>query len=199
MYKIITISREFGCNARGVARRLANELGFAYYDRDLIDLTARKIGITRELMAQQDENLGKKENFFSNFVYGSSTSFYSEKAVTAQADVIREAANKEDCVLFGRCADYILREYPGCLHIFLYAPMEYKIEHIAKVYELDRKSAELMIKKIDRQRHNYYKYVTGRNRGDRTGKHIMLDISCLGEDKSVELLVDAAKIRFKMQ
>jgi cytidylate kinase len=199
MKKVITISREFGCNARGIAQRLANELGFAYYDKDLIDLTAQKIGIAREAVAAQDEIAGNKSKFLSSFAYGSSTSFYSEKAISAQAEVIREAANKEDCILFGRCADYILREYPNCLHIFLYAPLEDKIKHISEVYELDVKSAESMIKKVDRQRHNYYKYVTGRNRGDRSGKNLSLDVAAFGEDKSVELLVDAVKMRFDMK
>ncbi len=199
MYKIITISREFGCNARGIAQRLANELNFAYYDKDLIDLTAQQIGIGREIIAAQDEMIGNKNKFFSSFVYGSSTSFYSEKAISAQADVIRKAANTEDCVLFGRCSDYILRQFPNCLHIFLYAPLEAKIKHISQVYEMDIKSAEAMIKKIDRQRHNYYKYVTGRNRGDRSGKHLSLDVSIFGEDKSVKLLVDAAKTRFNIE
>ena len=114
MYKIVTISREFGCNARGIAQKLANALNFAYYDKDLIDLTAQKIGISREIVAAQDEVIGNKNKFFSKFVYGSSTTFYSEKAISAQAEVIREAANKEDCILFGRCADYILREYSNC-------------------------------------------------------------------------------------
>ncbi len=199
MYKIITISREFGCNARGIGQRVANELGFKFYDKELIDLTAQKIGIGREIIAAQDEMVGNKNKFFTGFVYGSSTTFYSEKAIDAQAQVIRDAANTEDCVLFGRCSDYILREFPNCLHIFLYAPLEAKIKHISQVYEMDRRSAETMIKKIDRQRHNYYKYVTGRNRGDRIGKNLSLDVSAFGEDKSVKLLVDAVKTRFNME
>lgn len=199
MYKIVTISREFGCNARGIAQRLANEMGFAYYDKNLIDLTAQRIGVAREAVAAQDEMAHNKKKFFSGFVYGSSTSFYSEKAIEAQASVIRDAANSCDCVLFGRCADYILREYPNCLHIFLYAPMEAKIKHISQVYEMDRVTAEAMIKKIDRQRHNYYKYVTGRNRGDRAGKNLSVDVSAFGEDKSVKLLVDAVKTKFNIE
>lgn len=199
MYKIITISREFGCNARGIGQRVANELGFKFYDKELIDLTAQKVGIGREIIAAQDEMVGNKNKFFTSFVYGSSTTFYSEKAIEAQAQVIRDAANTEDCVLFGRCSDYILREFPNCLHIFLYAPLEAKIKHISQVYEMDRRSAETMIKKIDRQRHNYYKYVTGRNRGDRIGKNLSLDVSAFGEDKSVKLLVDAVKTRFNME
>ena len=77
--------------------------------------------------------------------------------------------------------------------------MEAKIKHISEVYEMDTRSADAMIKKIDRQRHNYYKYVTGHNRGDRATKNLMLDVSMLGEDKSVELLVDAIKERFNMK
>ncbi|MCD7904826.1 MAG: cytidylate kinase-like family protein [Clostridiales bacterium] len=198
MIKIITISREFGCNARGIGKRLAGELGFAFYDWDLINLTAKKIGLQREVFAEHDEIAGNKSRFFTNFLYGSSTAFYTEKAVKAQADVIRNLAQKEDCIFFGRCSDYILREYPNCLHVFLYAPMRAKIKYISKEYELDEKNAESMIKKIDRQRHNYYKYVTGRNRGDRRSKHLSVDVDIFGEDDTVKLLADAARTRFKM-
>ena len=118
MYKIVTISREFGCNARGIAQKLANELNFAYYDKDLIDLTAQKIGISREIVAAQDEVIGNKNKFFSKFVYGSSTTFYSEKAISAQAEVIREAANKEESIQIV-CISFYMHLWKQRLSIFL--------------------------------------------------------------------------------
>lgn len=191
----ITISREFGCGGREIGRKIAAEMGVKFYDKDLIDETARKAGVHIDIVKESDE---KARKFFKEFSYGSSTTFYSEKAINAQAEVIREAANKESCVLFGRCADYFLREYSNCINIFLYAPLQERIWHISKDYDLDLKSAEKMVKKIDRQRHNYYKYVTGRNRGDRDGKHLMIDVSYYGIDGTVELICKAVKQKFNL-
>lgn len=191
----ITISREFGCGAREIGRKIAAQMGVKFYDKDLIDEAARKAGVHVDVIKESDE---KAKKFFKEFSYGSSTTFYTEKAIDAQAEVIREAADKESCVLFGRCADYFLREYQNCINIFLYAPLEERIKHISVDYELDMKSAEKMVKKIDRQRHNYYKYVTGRNRGDREGKHLMIDVSYYGIDGTVELVCKAVKQKFNL-
>lgn len=195
---IVTISREFGCNAREIGRTLASRLGVPFYDKDLVDLAAEKAGVSSEVLRLADEVVKSKYNrLFEEFGYGSSSEFYSEKAISAQAAVIREIADRnESCVMFGRCSDFILREYPNVLNAFIYAPLDKKIRHIAKAYELTEKNAEKMIKKIDKQRHNYYKYVTGKNRGDRLGKHVMLDASLYGIEGSVQLLCEAVRIRF---
>jgi cytidylate kinase len=195
---IITISREFGCNAREIGRTLASRLGVPFYDKDLVDMAAEKAGLHRDIIVESDEIMNKKQNrLFYEFGYGSTSSFYSERAINAQALVIREIADKrESCVMFGRCSDFILREYPNILNFFFYAPMDRKIKHIATTYELTEKNAEKMIKRIDKQRHNYYKYVTGKNRGDRMGKHVMLDVSTYGVEGSVDLLCEAIRIRF---
>lgn len=190
----ITIGREFGCGAREIGQRIASELGFKFYDRDLIDLVAQKAGIHADIIKENDEKVVKT---IKEFLYGSSTNFYSENAIQAQAEVIREIANKDSCVLFGRCSDYFLREYPNTFNIFLFAPLEYRIKHIAEDYELDEKSAEKMIKKIDKQRHNYYKYVTGKNRGDRYGKNLMIDVSYFGKEGTVDLVCKSLSQKFK--
>ena len=195
---IITISREFGCNARVVGLALASKLGVPFYDKDLVDMAAHKAGVHIDVMKESDEVMNNKQNFlFNQFVYGSDTSFYSETAINTQVSVIREVADKgESCILFGRCSDYVLREYPNVINLFFFAPLEKRIAHIAKTYELTEKEAEKMIKRIDKQRHNYYKYVTGRNRGDRQGKHLMIDVIDFGIEGSVELIEKAINIRF---
>jgi Cytidylate kinase len=194
---IITISREFGCNAREIGRSLASKLGVPFYDKQLVDLAALKANINVEIIKESDEIMNKQNRLFSEFVYGSSNSFYSEKAIAAQALVIREIADKkETCIMFGRCADYILREYPNVINFFFYAPLEKRIEHIAKTYNLTEKNAEKMIKRIDNQRHNYYEYVTGKSRGDRSGKHVMFDVDAYGLEGSVNLICEAVNIMF---
>ena len=187
---IINISREFGCNAREIGRQLASKLAVEFHDKDLIDLTAERVGINKDLFEESDAIVDKtQKGLFKSFGYGSSTNFYDEKAILAQAEVIKELANRgESCIFFGRCSDYILREYPNCLNIFLYAPLAARIKHIARDYDLDEKSAEKLIRRVDKQRHNYYKYVTGKNRGDREYKQVMLDVSEFGIEETVNIL-----------
>lgn len=199
MKYVITISREFGCGAREIARRLASDLDVTFYDKDLVTLAAEKAQINLEVFKQTDEVLVKKSTgaLFKEFGFGSSTVFYSEQAINAQADVIREIANKkESCIMFGRCADYILREYAGVLNFFLYAPLSYRIAHIAQGYELEQGEAAKLIKRVDKQRHNYYKYVTGQNRGDRTGKNMMIDVERFGVDGTVKMMKEAVDCLF---
>lgn len=196
---ILTISREFGCNAREIGRGIASKLGVPFYDKDLVDMAAAKAGLQTEMFGGADEILDKSEKYLlKSFGYGSSTSFYSEKAIKAQSDVIRELANKnESCVFFGRCSDYVLREYPNVMNVFLYSPMEARISHMAEGYDLSEKTAEKLIKRIDKQRHNYYKYVTGRNRGDRDLKHLMIDVHEYGTEGVVDIIYNTTMMKFK--
>ncbi|MGO5313324.1 AAA family ATPase [Bilifractor sp. LCP21S3_A7] len=189
---IINISREFGCNAREVSRQLASMLNVEIYDKDLIDLTARRAGINQDSFLDSDAIVDKsRKNLLQRFGYGSSTSFYSDEAIKAQADIIRELANKgSSCIFFGRCSDYILREYPNRLNILLYAPFEQRVLHVMRNYNLDEVSAKKLITRVDRQRHNYYKYVTGKNRGDRDYKQLMIDVHEFGIKGSATLLYD---------
>lgn len=191
---VITISREFGCGAREIARNLASELGVPLYDKDLVDMAARRAGVSVEMFKNTDEVVVKKNasTLLKEFGYGSTFSFYSEAALDAQAYVIRDIANKKgSCIMFGRCADYILREHSNVTNFFLYAPMEYRIQHIADAYDIDHREAGKLIKRVDRQRHNYYKYATGRNRGDRQGKDMFIDVKAFGVEGSVKMMADA--------
>mgnify|MGYP002771737153 FL=1 len=189
----MTISREFGCNAREITRQLASRLGVKMYDKDLVDLAAKKAGIRLDMFTDVDRLIDSpEEKLIRSFGYGSTSGFYSDKAVKAQMDVIRDIANhsKEPCIFFGRCADYVLKEHPNTLNVFLYSDLDYRIAHMAEAYDLSYPAAERMIKRIDRQRHNYYKYVTGVNRSDHHLKHISLDVHHFGSDVVVDILYD---------
>lgn len=194
----ITISREFGCNAREISRILAGKLGVELYDKDLVDMAAQRAGISVDVFMDADKIVDSlEEQLTRSFGYGSSTAFYSDKAIQAQTEVIREIANKkEPAIFFGRCADYVLREYPNTLNVFLYSPFEERVKHMMEAYQLSERSAQRMIKRIDRQRHNYYKYVTGANRGDRNLKHFMIDVHKFGSEKTAEIIYQIAQMEF---
>ena len=192
---IITISREFGCNAREVARRLASRKHIKLYDQDLVDLTAQKAGMNLKMLQEKDESRYDKKSIMKRFSYGSSTEFYSDKAIQAQVQVIRDIANKdESCIIFGRCGDYILRKYPHILKFYLYAPLDKRIAHIGSDYALSLADAKKLVKRVDKQRANYYNYVTGMDREDLRGKDVMINVAAYDIDETVELMVHAIEI-----
>lgn len=196
---VITIAREFGCGAREIAKKLANELEIPLFDKELVDLVAEDIGVHIDLAYKSDEAVLEKRNrnLLDQFGYGSTTDFYSETALEAQERVILELANRNmPCIIFGRCADYVLREHPNILKTFLYASPIYKIKYIADTYSLDYNEAEKLINRVDKQRHNYYKYVTGHNRGDRIEKDLMLDVSVFGCDGCIKMIKEAKDYLF---
>ncbi len=194
----VTLSREWGCNAREIGRQLAAKLGIRFYDRELVDMAARKAGVNNEFFSQSDEKSKAVDSFYNEWSYGSSTAFYSEKAIEAQAWVIRKIANEESCVMLGRCSDYFLREFNNIMNIFLYAPLDYRIKHISETYKFDERTAGKMIKRIDRQRHDYYKYITGKSRGDRHLKNLMIDVEMFGTEKTVNIIYDTLAHKFEL-
>ena len=195
---IITISREFGCNAREISRMTATKLNIELHDKDMVDMAADRAGISVDDFTDGDRIVDKNtKKVFNLFSYGSSTKFYSERAVMAQAEIIRELANQPGSALFfGRCSDYILRSYPNRLNVFLYAPKEFRIKHMAEAYNMTETEAVKLINRIDRQRHNYYKFVTGKNRGDREMKQLMIDVSEFGSEGATDMICHAVGLLF---
>ncbi len=196
---VITIGREFGCNAGQVGRQLAARLGVKFYDRELAAQAAAMAGIDENSVVNPDRTASESEKlkyYVEEFGYGATRAFYSHKALECQAYVIRKIANTESCVMFGRCADYFLSEFDFTLNVFLYAPEVFRINHVSKTFGLDQFGARKLIKQIDRERHDYYKYVTGKNRGDRHGRNLMIDMNTFSVEDAVDLIYEAAKKRF---
>ncbi len=193
---VITIGREFGCNAREIGRQLASRLGVKFYDKELVDLASEKLGLESTEAAKGFFHPRASDPLAEEFGYGVSRSYFNARAVDAQAYVIRKIANSESCVMLGRCSDYFLQEFGTTLNAFVYAPLPYRIQHISEAYDLTPGEAEKMIKKIDKQRHKYYKYVTGKNRGDRHGRNIMIDVEMFGVEGAVDLIYSAVQQKF---
>ena len=188
---IITISREFGCNAREVARKAAAELGVEFYDKDLVDMAAERAGISRDSFLDSEEMLDKNaDRLLKSFGYGSSTQFYSDKAVKAQVDIIRDLANKRvSAIFFGRCADYALADEPHCLNIFIRSNMDDRIKRISERLNVTENKAKDIIKKKDKERSSYYNYYTSKKWGDARSYDLCLNTSQISVEDSIELIL----------
>ena len=194
MKRVITVSREFGSGGRTIGREIAEKLGYAFYDKDLIERIAEESGFSQEYIEEHGEGSPVRNYFAYAFVgrdaSGNSVGDYLWRA---QMNIIEELAEKGNCVIVGRCADHILRKRTDCLHVFIHADMEHKKERIVNLYGETSVSPEKRIREKDKTRALNYKYYTDRTWGMADNYDISLDSGILGEEKCVELIVGLAK------
>lgn len=167
---IITIAREHGTGGKEIGKMVAKKLGVRFYDKEEI----KKFAIKNSLV---------NENSSSDDLYKYYLSLDAEKeSIIKQAETIKAIAKKSDCVIVGRCADSILGDNPNIIKVFLYAPMEYRIGKIQKMYGDDYENAKKNIKKSDKSRANYYEVITGKRWGEKENYNICIDCSIGNEE-----------------
>lgn len=202
-HSIITISREFGTGARLVGREVAAMLGFGYYDRALIEMAAERSGLSEDFIERTEEKAS------NSFLYNLATAAYiasdlgmqysvpvNDRAFMVQSDVIREIAQTSDGVIVGRCADYVLKEHPMLLRVFLYAAKEDRLRRIIEDYGQDPKTAESTLNKIDKGRANYHKFYTGTQWRSLDNYDLCINTSATGVQGAVEIIRAAAIQKF---
>jgi cytidylate kinase len=195
MKYVITIGREYGSGGHFIAKLLAERLGIAFYDNELLLKIAETSNLSEDVISEYDE---KKEGLFSSGInlYSSDLSLGS-KVFLAQFEKIKEIAENESCVIVGRCADYILKNHPNLVNVFITAPMDEKIARAIKYYGLDPKKAEKIINKKNKKRKDYYTYYTNKEWGNAQSYDICIN-SKIGIDECVDSLEAYVKTRFKM-
>lgn len=196
---VITIGREFGCNASAVGRKLAARLNVKFYEKELVEKASQLAGIDESTICNIDGKSSKSDTikkYVNEFNYGTNSDYYQEKAVQAQAHVIRQLASKESCIMFGRCADHFLSDFDNVLNVFLYAPKDFRLTHVSSSYNLTFKEAGKLIKKIDSLRQKWYKFVTGKKREEITNRHLMINMKCFTVEEAADIIIRTAEIKF---
>ena len=195
MKKIITISRQFGSGGHSIAKAVAERLGIAFYDNNLITEVAKQSGLSEEFIRENEEYASHSSSFLYQLAMSTAGTYgypsVYQKLYEAQTKVIEDIANKESCVIVGRCADYILKNREDCLHIFIHADNEHRAKHILEKYGPTEKTTAQRIKDKDNKRRNYYRFHTDREWGVAANYHLSLDSGALGEALCVELIVKA--------
>lgn len=192
---IITIGRQFGSGGRQIGKRLAEELGIDFYDRALITAAAKKSGFSEELFEMMDKRATNSLLYSLSMFGGSGVNGMSltDQLYLTQANLIREFADKGSCVIVGRCADHVLREYPNRFDIFISAPIEDRIRRIQSSPDREfegNKSPQSTLEKMDKQRATYYNYYTGKVWGKADHYDLCINAGRLGIDRSVELILN---------
>ena len=198
-YKVYTIGREFGSMGQLIGEKLAERLGIKCYDKELLQQAAKESGFCEEIFENHDE---KPTN---SFLYSLVMDTYSagnyaaapfldmplnHKVFLAQFDTIKNLAEKESCVIVGRCADYALANNSDVLNIFVRADFEDRVKLIAKRSNTTENKAKDLILKSDKQRASYYNYYTSKKWGDTSSYDLTINTSKISVDNAVDLILD---------
>ena len=166
---IITIGREYGAGGHTVAKALSQQLGIPAYDKEIIKITAEESGLTESILQRTEESDGLG-NLISWFLPSGGLSSY-DRAILAQAQVIRNLAAQGPCIIVGRGADYILRDLPQVINVFLYADPADKLQYAMDTYGDTREQAARRVRHSDAARESYYHYLTKKKWGDLKNYH----------------------------
>lgn len=180
---IVSLGRQFGSGGRQLGRRLAEMLGIAYYDRELMDEVARRSGMDVEYLKRQDE---QAPGFFDYAAFGplghlgAGRLFGSGQSFVLLSQTIRQIAARESCLIVGRTADYILRDDPRLIRLFVHAPRRCRILNVAHRMGVTAEEAEALVTRHDKERARFYDFFTDKTWGEAASYDLSVDVSCLG-------------------
>ena len=201
MTKVITIGRQYGSAGHDIGEIIARELGYKLYDKELVEMAAKKNNISPEALKHIDEKATSSLLYSlasgSYSVRGMSGPLYYEmpindKLFLAQSEVIKKVASEGNCVIIGRCSDYVLEEVEGIdlTNVFIYAPTEWRAQRVADAYALSPRKAKDRVNKTDKQRKTYYSYYANRTWGAIENYDICINSQKTGIERAAKLIID---------
>ena len=201
---IITVGCEYGCHGPAIAQKMADDFGIPCYDRDLIDDIIEEAGFSKDLLDKAEKGhaiRGRDTGDVDPKKLGAIRYHnLTDRVVFLQRETVRRLAARGSCVFVGRCADHILRHADvKTLNVFIYAPTDVRLQTVMKDHNLSKTEAQLLLTKSDEDLHARYKQVTGTYRGDRHNRHMLIDASLLGIDRTAALIEKLAFAHFGIE
>lgn len=195
---VITVGCEYGSGGPEIAKMIADRLGIEYYNRDIVDKVVAQIGVDKGLVEEADTKIGVRYAFDTS--YGVRYANLSNRVIDAQFQAINDFANKSSCVIVGRSSDYILRNRKDVINVFIYAPQEDEIAAVMKEKGIknERKAKEEW-ESVEKAQHARHEYITGRKRGDRHSRDILINSSLLGWDETADMVIDMVERKFEQE
>ena len=196
----ITIGRQYGSGGKDIGDRLGELLGFRVYDKELLFMAAQKNGINPDALRRVDEKatnsllytLAVGSSLYGARHFGVDVPINDQLFIT-QTDIIKRAAEEENCIFVGRCADYVLRNHPHRISIFVYADKDLRVQRISEELGVDRAEAASLISKTDKRRINYYNFYTGKKWGRCENYHLSFDSGLLGIEGTAQAIAAIAR------
>lgn len=193
---VITVGCEYGSGGPQIAKMIADRLGIEYYNRDLVDKVVAQIGVDKGLVEEADTKIGVRYAFDTS--YGVRYANLSNRVIDAQFQAINDFANKSSCVIVGRSSDYILRNRDDVLNVFIYAPQEDEIAAVMKEKGIkNMRKAKEEWESVDKAQHARHEYITGKKRGDRHTRDMLINSSILGWDETADMIIDMIDRKFE--
>ena len=201
---VINVGRQLGSGGREISAELAKRLGIAYYDKELLNVASEESGLCKEFFEKADEqasqplasNLFGLRFLFNGNVAMNTMNYLSNDALfQMQSDAIRKLADEKSCLFIGRCADYILRDNPRCVNIFISASREFRVERIARLDNLTAVKAEEKIDRVEKRRAEFYNYYSNKRWGAAESYHLCIDSSVLGIARTTDFIEQFVKAR----
>lgn len=193
---IINIGRQPASGGKRIGKKIASELNCSFYDKELLKAAAEDWGLDTTVFEKADEKA--KKYLFSNFIDAWSPAYansYTKNYLgnnslfKLQSETIKRLAECKPAVFVGRCADYILRDHPRCVNIFICANEDDRIRRIAEKYDCTQQKAEGIIEKMDKNRTEYYNFYTNKIWGASPSYHLCINSSLLGVDQTTDFLL----------
>lgn len=194
-HMVITISREYGSGGRYVGRLIADKLGIKFYDKEIITKLAEKTGLSEEYIESNEQKKELLANLNNGYYFGLNN---SDELFLKEAELIKELASKESCVIIGRCADFTLKDRKNVIKVFIYSNMEDKIKRATEFYNLDTEKAQKEISRIDKLRANHYKYYTEKEWNNHSNYDICINTATLGVEKTADLVCEVVTEKTKL-
>lgn len=202
---VITIARHFGSGGKTIGKMLSEDLGIGFYEHEIIEMASEDSGIAEELFNQADEKLKRTPLFFGKahgeykgkLIAPGSDEFVSDHNLfNYQAKIIRELAQRESCVIIGRAADYVLKDYDNVVSVFVHASRKYCVEQAVERRAYVGKDVEKFVERIDKYRSDFYRYYTGQEWTDARNYDLCLNSERLGFEGTMEAIEEYIKVRF---
>lgn len=199
---VINIGRQLGSGGREIGEKLATRMNISYYDKELINLASKESGLCKEFFEKADEKTSQNiigGLFGMRFpIVGEISTPYAnylsnDALFKIQSDVIRKLAAEKSCLFVGRCADYILRDNPRCVNVFISASMQNRIERVSRNNNVSEEEAKDMIHRTDKKRAEFYNYYSYKTWGAAATYHLCINSSILGIDETINIIEDFAK------
>lgn len=204
---VINLGRQLGSGGKEIGEKLAKELNISFYDKELINLASDESGLCREFFEKADEKasqsilgglFGTRFPFITEGAYPYNSYLSNDSLFKIQSDVIKHLAKEKSCLFVGRCADYILRDFPRCVNIFISASPEARIKRLMETMSIDEDEAEELMEKADKKRSAYYNYYSFNTWGAAATYHLCIDSSVLGIDGTVEFVKNFVKLKLQL-
>ena len=192
---VVTISRQFGSMGRSVAQIMSRELGIHFYDRDIVEETASRMGLPVSVISDTEEN-SSSVYFKQQYPLGMGIASMRDEIFLIQKNIIRDLARRESCIIVGRCADSILMDMEHHLNVYIYAPVEARLRNCTELLKMDDRTARRMIREVDCSRELYHRRYCPEYTDPSTNKDIMLDSSRFGTEGTAGILVELVKELF---